>query len=212
VARFIRAFHTSQLVSPVLMDQVHQKAPGPPFWPGGTFPCLGDFEMYYGYGTEIAEIYLFNSSDTLRVYGHGGNGLGNSGTFHSPDSSITISVTTNDYSNSAGFGTGQVLSEIFCLLFGNITPGTCLTGVEETTGSSGVSLYPNPGSEQMVVKMSNGSISERIEILTIDGKLLYEYQNVSAELEISTRDLTEGVYLVRVFTDDGWVVSRWIKQ
>jgi CubicO group peptidase (beta-lactamase class C family) len=210
-ASFMRALHNDQIISSGIMTQAREKTQGPPFWPTGTFPCIGDYTIYYGLGSEIAEIYPFNSNDTLRLYGHGGNGIHSSGTWHLLDSNITVSLVSNDYSQLSTYNTGQLLSDVFCHLFGNISPGTCITSISETDMSS-FSIYPNPGSGMLQIELTNNGIADRVEILSIEGKMVREFLNVNSKLSVPTEDLPRGVYLVRVFTESGWSVSRWVKQ
>lgn len=78
--------------------------------------------------------------------------------------------------------------------------------------ASNLSVYPNPASS--VVKISNtlNAIVNTVEIADLNGRVV-RTQNVNAtEAEISINDLSAGVYMLKVITDQGTATKKIVKQ
>lgn len=78
--------------------------------------------------------------------------------------------------------------------------------------ASNLSVYPNPASS--VVKISNtlNAIVNTVEIADLNGRVV-RTQNVNAtEAEISINDLSAGVYMLKVTTDQGTATKKIVKQ
>jgi hypothetical protein len=78
--------------------------------------------------------------------------------------------------------------------------------------ASNLSVYPNPASS--VVKISNtlNAIVNTVEIADLNGRIV-KTQNVNAtEAEISINDLSAGVYMLKVTTDQGTATKKIVKQ
>lgn len=69
-------------------------------------------------------------------------------------------------------------------------------GIAKKAGAGAISVYPNPGSGQVVVKTNNGSAIGSIRISSTEGKQMYIAEINSSEISINTGDWPAGTYLV----------------
>jgi hypothetical protein len=69
---------------------------------------------------------------------------------------------------------------------------------EEERNDDRVLIYPNPSSDKLNIKMSDRSINE-IEIYDVNGKKVATSMNLS----IDVKDLSNGIYFIRIKTDKG---------
>lgn len=74
---------------------------------------------------------------------------------------------------------------------------------------NGVSIYPNPTTDLVVIEFT--AASAKIEILDAQGKLIQSSTIVSGD-QISLENEQSGVYLVRIMTDKATTVHRIVKQ
>lgn len=82
------------------------------------------------------------------------------------------------------------------------------TGILEP-GSVNISVYPNPASESVIVSHPEGAV---IEVCDLQGKILKEFLSTSEESKIEIGSLNKGVYFVKIITDKGFAVSKFVKQ
>ncbi len=73
-------------------------------------------------------------------------------------------------------------------------------------------IYPNPSSETLFVKGMKANDNTSIEILSLDGKLIHTYTQVSEESKIDIRNFDNGVYIIRAISNSGIQTSKFIKQ
>lgn len=66
----------------------------------------------------------------------------------------------------------------------------------------GLSLFPNPARQQ--VKLVAGQIIEKVQVFSLDGKLIFGLEPQNKELEINVAEMEQGIYLLRVLTGSGW--------
>ena len=84
--------------------------------------------------------------------------------------------------------------------------GDCESGVEQIA-EQGVSVYPNPASENIIVEGENIA---GIEICNLLGGVVYETQQCNGNNVISTEGMGAGSYFVRVRMADGKIVTKKI--
>ena len=83
------------------------------------------------------------------------------------------------------------------------------TGINETTQSLGLTIYPNPVANQLNIE--NGELKiESILILDITGETVKTI--VSSNNTIDVSDLTKGIYFIQIQTENGLVNSKFIKD
>ena len=71
-----------------------------------------------------------------------------------------------------------------------------------------LSIFPNPAQNDIFIK-SNLSI-EKVEIYSLSGELLMQENNFNEKISVSV--LLRGVYLLKIYTDKGLVVSKIVKE
>jgi alpha-tubulin suppressor-like RCC1 family protein len=86
-----------------------------------------------------------------------------------------------------------------------------MVGVEESISADDINLYPNPGHDQVFVKMPYEKNST-LEIINVEGQLLYSGNLQSGDSIINIEYLTSGLYFVRITNAKGVNVKKLIKE
>ena len=73
------------------------------------------------------------------------------------------------------------------------TVNIIITGIDEVT--DGISIYPNPANS--IINIVNAE-NANVEIVNALGQVVYAKENVSGEISIDVRNLTNGMYFVKV--------------
>ena len=73
-------------------------------------------------------------------------------------------------------------------------------------GRSAIEVYPNPTSEEFIIKGLAGD--EAIRIYDINGREVKKLKIKNATIKISTDELINGVYQIRIFSPNGKSVSK----
>jgi hypothetical protein len=82
------------------------------------------------------------------------------------------------------------------------------TGIEELNNSINFSVYPNPATNTLTI---NGlSTTATAEIYDLSGKLLLTKQLSVNQIDIST--LAKGLYFIKLNTEEGSVVKKFVKE
>jgi len=76
--------------------------------------------------------------------------------------------------------------------------------IEDLENNKGMKLYPNPSKSAFNLQIKNTSKKVKLYIYDMNGKNVYEenFKNRS-EMTVSTRSLSQGIYIVKVNTTDG---------
>ncbi len=83
------------------------------------------------------------------------------------------------------------------------------TGVNEINNSLNITVFPNPANEKLSIRCPQKS---EIEILNIEGQILKRItaQDIQSTVDIS--NLIIGIYIIKVKTEEGITVKKFIKQ
>lgn len=161
-------------------------------------------------GTPVAA-YLFNDLSDMasftyapwnnRWYMHFEGGSQFNG-----NSETAVYATASD---STGAETGA--GTLNCAAMGTVTVDICL-GAEESS-SAAINVYPNPTEGMFTINMG-GMTDATIEVISVDGSLVYSEQTTGAQpvKEIDLSGAAAGVYLVRVTNAENVLTTRLIKQ
>jgi hypothetical protein len=107
------------------------------------------------------------------------------------------------------FGSGKNCTTNSC------TPGTTFwiddvelsggtLGIEENNSLwDGVKLFPNPSNGSINISLNSDVKLKNIKIYSIAGKLVMEITAFNNQLQIDVNDLSKGIYLLEVETQDG---------
>ena len=91
-------------------------------------------------------------------------------------------------------------SNVACVTYGE--------SVEELNAS--FNIYPNPVNDRLYIETEVEI--EKVEIYTITGVLVYNEQCTMNNLQLDVTNLNSGVYFVKVVTDNGEIVKRFVKK
>lgn len=84
-------------------------------------------------------------------------------------------------------------------------------GIQTIQGIQGVSIYPNPSSEQLFIELTDYK-NIVAEILNVQGQLLQSVPLQSTVTTIPIYDLTSGIYFVKIRSSEGMIVKKIIKE
>lgn len=84
-------------------------------------------------------------------------------------------------------------------------------GIHELNLNNLISLYPNPGTNKLYVQTETVQLLA-IEVLTLTGQKVLSKVVTGNHTEVNTSDLPAAFYLIRIKTDKGESIQRWIKQ
>ncbi|MHC1774854.1 MAG: serine hydrolase [Lentimicrobium sp.] len=156
---------------------------------------MNSFSGDYGLGLIGIELGV----DTM-LFGHNG-GIGNlTEMFHSPQLNLTVIVMQNSENGDA-----QAFNYLFLTAINYIIT----SGIEENIGLTSNSAYPNPVSGSLTIEIPEQTA---IELTDMKGVLLKTFQVDGDKTSINISDLSNGIYIIRVRTNDGLVTKKIIKQ
>jgi cytochrome oxidase Cu insertion factor (SCO1/SenC/PrrC family) len=80
----------------------------------------------------------------------------------------------------------------------------CASGIEENAFSGGLSIYPNPASERLIIETSNGEMVHSYKIVDVLGRTIAEESIHNTErYEINISTLATGMYYLEVLSAEG---------
>ena len=122
--------------------------------------------------------------------------------YHRPDAT-SIAVCVAVFSNNGNFGAEATY-------FLNITNNGSgqFVGIESATNATTLSVYPNPVCDELRVEC--GEAIRNIEILDVTGRTVYSTGNCDGTID--TDGWQSGMYILRVTTDSGMSVQKFVKQ
>jgi hypothetical protein len=86
---------------------------------------------------------------------------------------------------------------------------TCTVGIKENV-KTGFSIVPNPATHQITVSASNNF--HTIEVVSFLGQTVLAQPNVGNTATFDISNLTAGIYFVRIISDNGANVQKFVKQ
>lgn len=72
------------------------------------------------------------------------------------------------------------------------------TGINNIISDSNYSIYPNPTNNKIFIELSNPDLFNKIEVINIIGKTLYQTNNISKINSVDLSKFGNGVYLVKL--------------
>ncbi|MCR4659151.1 MAG: Omp28-related outer membrane protein [Bacteroidales bacterium] len=145
--------------------------------------------VYYHFDPDSAGLYILNVYDS---YGDGNGGF----RLYAGDGSI---VLTNNgkfgnvvtyYLNVTNNGTGH------------------MDGIETAAGNASFSLYPNPVRNELSIDCAETIRS--LEVMDVTGRVVIS--QATAQPTVNTTSLPAGIYIMRVITDGGASVQKFVKE
>ncbi|MEO5645134.1 MAG: DUF2341 domain-containing protein [Bacteroidia bacterium] len=143
-------------------------------------------------------VTLTGGSPTVGVY----SGTGVSGGVFTPMvAGNGAQVITYTYSDANGCSAAATHT---------ITVNAC-TGINETTGADGISVFPNPFSTFLAINRAT-SDEVTVSIFDAEGRLVMSKQTSGAKIEIETAELANGIYSLQLVDASGTKVFRVAKN
>lgn len=90
-----------------------------------------------------------------------------------------------------------------------VTPCSLLAN-ETFSDATSFSMYPNPVTSLLNIEAS--LLIRSITIMDVNGRIILEKENDSRATSINTEMLTSGMYLLKVTTDEGSALQKFIKK
>lgn len=82
-------------------------------------------------------------------------------------------------------------------------------GIKEPDASSDFSFFPNPANDKLIIKYPRKA---DVEIVNASGQILKTIYHSGAMTNVELANLAKGVYFLKLKTDTGIIVKRFIKQ
>lgn len=165
----------------------------------------------------------------LRVYGYLGGNLTDSTDFYLADFRFADSTKAYIVKDWTWFNL-DVLGNVDSLVFGmsstdNGTYGMntpayfCMDdfrslnglGFKEVISQNSLQIYPNPVENTLFIKVSNLEV-KLLQLFDANGRLIREMENISAQDQMDVSALKQGLYYIRLITEEGVVSKKFIKQ
>ena len=87
---------------------------------------------------------------------------------------------------------------------------SCLgTGVNEVNNSLNITVFPNPAKDKLTIGCTQKS---EIEILNPEGQILKKLTSNGIHTTVDLSNLSAGIYIIKVKTEEGITVKKFIKQ
>ena len=119
-----------------------------------------------------------------------------------------------------GFATNAVNADGFPNMInyrmGPLVGSACDTlhvGINEVAeGNVGVKVYPNPATERILIGLIYYHKNARLEIYDAFGKEVYRNESIYLDDAVDIRSFSSGIYLVKIFSPDGDVTAKFVKE
>ena len=181
------------------------------------YPGTSDIYNYGTYGTPMPEW----TEVTAQMSAFDKRGVSSTGpsTFK-PNDTIELTyafVFGRDYLNTgAQAGVDNMLKRADSIRSyfdqGLLTPCGFPTAVNENQlDKSSFSIYPNPTKDVLFINQSQSS-EVSITIFDVTGKVLFQSQFNNPQIQVSTKHLPKGMYLLQITHPDGQEVKPFIKE
>lgn len=90
--------------------------------------------------------------------------------------------------------------------------GNALSSSDEPNFGKEFKLFPNPAKDFITLKMPTQSNGSTIEIYNILGNNIKSLKMTNDTFKIDISDLANGIYLIRLRTDNGIAIKKFVKQ
>jgi Secretion system C-terminal sorting domain len=90
------------------------------------------------------------------------------------------------------------------------TNASVTTSINDTYLAQSVQIYPNPVSDNLTIETQDLQIKE-VAILDLTGRIIKSYKTENKRFEIPLNQQVAGSYFVKIMTDKGTVVKRFVK-
>jgi hypothetical protein len=89
--------------------------------------------------------------------------------------------------------------------------GILITGIQNEL-SQYFKIYPNPANDKITIENSSVTKDQTISVYDIQGQLLIQQPMLQAKTNIDIAKLVKGMYYVKVKTEKGIAVKKFVKE
>lgn len=171
--------------------------------------------------TSAALKHIPNTDGTFIMVGHFDFGTGDRGTSITYDYGNTWEIIDDTRLLALHFldektGIGSCCNNIWDTTDGQIFRWNLdlSTSTVENLGPEAINIMPNPTSHNLKIQVGNAFDGEsiRLEVYTVEGKLMIEREQASApEIDLMVSSLPNGIYSLRISDDEKLVIKKFIK-
>jgi hypothetical protein len=95
---------------------------------------------------------------------------------------------------------------------GKVVPYVITALTKSEAGKKMPTIYPNPATEELNVKLNNPGITSSISIVNMLGKSLYTIESNEQLLNINLAAYSKGIYFITISNGNGTTTSKFIKE
>jgi GH25 family lysozyme M1 (1,4-beta-N-acetylmuramidase) len=90
----------------------------------------------------------------------------------------------------------------------------CATGITEITANPDFMLYPNPANAEIIIERNSFAANQQelISIFNMQGQLMFQQRMQQEQTKIDISAFSRGMYVVKVSTDSGVEVKKFLKD
>ncbi|GGG05488.1 hypothetical protein GCM10011344_02440 [Dokdonia pacifica] len=161
-----------------------------------------EIELQLGFSTTIEETVAY----TIGIDHLEGVHLENTPIFlidHLTNASINLKENTYTFTANKG-----IQPERFTVLFEERDP----LGIDEVSFRESVNIYPNPATDQVMLRYTGKSILQQLSIVDMNGKIVktVDLKNFSSSQNIQTNELAKGVYFLHIIGNNNTITKKLI--
>jgi gingipain R len=96
--------------------------------------------------------------------------------------------------------------------FGNALVVNWATSVTDLHSENNLSIYPNPTTDLLHIRLKDNSTLQQVDILDVTGKLVYSGKTSENAFSVSTKLFVSGFYILQATTEKGMVRKSFTKK
>ncbi len=136
--------------------------------------------------------------------------------FYASVTGTEIGIDPDEVDFVVAAGTGNAVSSVsrFDNYTARATATEALLGLEELEApvSASIKLYPNPVKDVLHLNVTNLTISN-IEIMDLNGRIVKAMSvNNASDVNINVSDLSAGVYMINIYSENNKTTKKFIKN
>ena len=123
----------------------------------------------------------------------------------------TLALTGLGDSTYLRFSISGVMFKVYGWEIDDINVTAPATTSINTIKAADVIIYPNPAKELLTVNL-NDAQQNKITVYDVVGKLVFQAETTTTQLNIDTKDFPQGVYLLQIQNESGITTKKIIKE
>jgi len=185
-------------------------------------PCVAGFVMYPDGNNNVTVV---NSSTGNNLSYFWDFGDGDTSTMQFPSHTYAtagpfyLCLTVNDgvscvdtYCDSIGIN-GVLFNKQTGFSINVIAPPVVVGVDEQGALATNVTIYPNPTTNEFVVELTNFSPSTQINIISVEGKMVYTNSSINTnKIIVDAANWSRGIYVVKITDKQSSKVVKLVKQ